>query len=111
MLDDRKRSRYRLGLLFAWIPTLPVLVTLFLAYRTMAQTKMTGLGAVAGGLSQALVYSGLILVVAAGLTGIVLLARSFSRGHLARSFFAVLSILVNLALLLLFAAGLWLFRP
>lgn len=85
---DPKRTRLLYGLLFAWVPSFPLLASIVgdaIAYRS----KATGLGAVAGGLSEAL----LLLVPLTAVVAIYLLSRSFASGHLLRNFLAVTSIL------------------
>ena len=100
MLLDPKRSRFLYGLLFAWVPCLPFLASVL---RDIAPSKAIGLGAVAGGLSEALV----LLIPLTAAVAIYLLARSFARGHLLRNFVAVISILWSSLVLCLLALFGW----
>ena len=77
-VDDRTKARFVNGLLLAWIPFVfffaPMAVTFV---RELSPQKATGLGAVAGGLSEGLITFGLAAIVVTQVGAIVLLARSF----------------------------------
>ena len=75
----------------------------------ISEQKATGLGAVAGGLAETYLTFGIIVTLVSELAAIVLLIRSFSRGHLRRSSVAVLSICWSILMLLLFALFVWMF--
>ena len=106
--DAIKRKRFLWGVLLAWLPFLflmfPAAITFFTSFSSQ---KATGLGAVAGGLSEALVTFGLAVTLAFELTAIILLLRAFSRGHPLRAFFSVLSIFCSGIVLFGFGLFLW----
>lgn len=100
------RSGFIRGLAFAWIPVLLFMVPAAMQiFRSVSGQKATGLGAVAGGLTNGLVIFGIVAVVACEVYGVVLLARSFSRQHMAASLLALVSIAFA-ALVLLLVGGL-----
>ena len=68
------------GAILAGISSLPFIILLFNAFRTMSQEKATGLGAVAGGWAEAYARFGFILTFVLPVAAIVLRSRSFSRG-------------------------------
>jgi hypothetical protein len=107
---QRKRNRFILGMVLAWVPFLP-LVNVF---RGLSENKATGVGAVAGGFAEVGATYFLLLAPVCIVAAFVLLLRSFSRGHPLRTFFAVVSLgwtaLVTIALVL-FAAALVFLRP
>jgi hypothetical protein len=96
-------------MVFSWIPSLPVVIGSFNAFRGITQQKATGLGAVAGGLAEVYLTSGLILTFASEAAAIVLLIRSLSRAHLGRGAVAVFSICWSALVLFLFGLFVWLF--
>jgi hypothetical protein len=101
---DPKRSRFLYGILFAWVPCLPFFVGIARDVIAAAgSNKATGLGAIAGGLSEAF----LTLVPLSAVAAIVLLARSFARGHWLRSIVAVISMLWSALVLFLLVAFTW----
>ena len=87
--DDAKKRRFLWGVLLAWIPFLFFVLN---AFREISTQKTTGLGAVAGGVTEAFATFGFAASVALQVTAIVLLVRAFSKKHPTRTFFAVLSI-------------------
>jgi hypothetical protein len=101
--DTRQRQLYLWGLTLAWIPALPIVIFLVNALRGISENKATGLGAVAGGISEAAVVSGLLFILFCCVGAIVLLVRSFSRRHPGRTLLSVLSICWSAFILLLFA--------
>ena len=108
--DAIKRKRFLWGVLLAWAPFLflifPTAVTFF---SSLSSQKATGLGAVAGGLSESLVTFGLAVTLAFELVAIVLLLRAFSRGHPLRAFFSVLSICCSGIVLFGFGLFFWVY--
>ena len=103
------KTRFIKGVLLAWIPFLLFIVPFFNAFRGIFSNKATGLGAVAGGLAEALVTFGLAAMVVTQLAAIILLARSFEKGRSLRSAFSAVSIACSLLLLSLLALSVWLF--
>jgi hypothetical protein len=108
--DTRQRQLYLWGLTLAWIPALPIVIFLVNALRGISENKATGLGAVAGGISEASVVSGLLFILFCCVGAIVCLARSFSRRHPGRTILSVLSICWSVFVLLLFAVSIALLR-
>lgn len=93
-VEDARRRRLRWGALLAWSPfVLLVLPAVFDAFRGISEQKATGVGAVAGVFAEAFVSFGFIMAVAFEVTALILLLRTFSKGHSLRSFFSVLSLL------------------
>lgn len=98
------RRRFLYGLLLAWAPLLCLLPGLYSTFRGVSTQKATGLGAVAGGLTEFLVIVGLVALVVSQLFAIRLLAGELSRKQPMRTFVAVVSIGWG-AFLLLLAGG------
>ncbi len=86
----------------------PIVVAMVGAWWIATREKATGMGAVAGGISEALTTFGLTSFAACQVTAIVLLVRGWSRGHPLRGLFAVLSICLSAANLLLVVRIAWL---
>jgi hypothetical protein len=87
------QSKFIKGLLFAWIPLLFFIVPGFLtAFRSISSQRTTGLGAVAGGLSEGLATFGLVAIAACEVYGVILLAGTFSKEQFLRRSVAVISI-------------------
>ncbi len=109
-MADAIKKRFIIGVLLAWIPWVPVAMGLREAFHGMSNTKAIGLGAVAGGLGEALVTWGVAAMVGAQVAAIILLGRSFAPEHGLRNLVSVLSIVLSglmLVLVGLFIAGLW----
>jgi len=51
--QDRPRKWFRLGIAFAWVPSIPIIVDLLNSFRGISSQKATGFAAVAGGLAEA----------------------------------------------------------
>ena len=86
-------SRFTKAVLFAWVPAFflvtPILVG---ALRSISRNKATGLGAVAGGLSEGLVTFGIVAMFACEVYAVVWLVRTFSKGGLLMRSVAIASI-------------------
>ena len=101
MPPDPKRSRFLYGILFAWVPCLPFFV---IVARDIVPNKATGLGAIVGALSE----WGLIAIIPlSAIAALILLPRSFARGHWLRAIAAVLSMLWSSLVLFLLGALVW----
>jgi hypothetical protein len=105
-------SKFVKGLVFAWIPLLffivPILVSLF---REISTQKATGIGAVAGGVSEALATSGLFAIVACEVYAVILLVETFAKGELLKRLVAIVSIgCASLLILLVGALVVWFMR-
>jgi hypothetical protein len=103
-------QRFRWGILLAWIPLLFFLIPTMFAFinAALSPQKATGLGAVAGGLSESLATFGLIATIGCEVGGIVLLVGTVSRSHPTRGVLAILSVCCSVLLLLALVLFLWL---
>jgi hypothetical protein len=106
-VDELKKKRFVWGVFLAWAPWIPALVGIGYAFRGISEQKATGLGAVAGGLSEMFVLYGIGAILVGQVASIVLLFRTFSPGHWVRSLFSVLSICLSGLMLLLVGFFLW----
>jgi hypothetical protein len=106
-VDELKKRRFVWGVFLAWTPWIPTLVGIGYAFRGITEQKATGLGAVAGGLSEIFVLYGIGAILVGQVAAIVLLFRAFSPGHWARSLFSVVSICLSGLMLLLVGLFLW----
>jgi hypothetical protein len=106
-VDERKKKLFFWGVGLAWAPWIPTLVGIGYTFRGISEQKATGLGAVAGGLSEIFVLYGIGAILVVQIAAIVLLFRAFSPGHWARSFFSVVSICMSGLMLLLVGFFLW----
>jgi len=102
-VDELKRRRFLWGVGLAWAPWIPTLVGIGYAFGGIWGQKTTGLGAVAGGVTEIFIMWGIGAILIGQVAAIVLLFRAFSPGHGVRSVFSVLSIgLSGLTLFLVF---------
>jgi hypothetical protein len=104
-VDEPNKRRFLWGVLLAWTPWIPILIGL--GHALMRQ-KATGIGAVAGGLTELFVVWGIGAILIGQVVAIVLLLRAFSPGHWMRSLFSVLSICLSGLMLVLVGLFLWL---
>ncbi len=95
------------GTILAGIPSIPFIIVFFNALRGMSPEKATGLGAVAGGLTEAYVTFGFILTFVLPVAAIVLLSRSFSGENLTHKVFSLLFIVWSGCMLLIYGVGGW----
>lgn len=108
LTDSASKSRWIKGAALAWAPVILFMVPMFASVlRGMSTQKATGLGAVAGGISEGLVTFGLVSLVATQLVAIVLLVRSFHKGHTLRNLFSVVTIFGSVMLLALVFLSMW----
>jgi hypothetical protein len=110
-VETASAKRLRVGLLLAWIPLMlfvvPTAIGIINALTEIATQKQTGLGAVAGGLTEMLVTFGLISIVGSQVTAIVMLLRTLSRSHPMRTIVAIFSICCSGLLLLALGMFIW----
>jgi hypothetical protein len=104
----KKKRRFLWGVALAWSPWIPALVGIGYAFRGILGQKATGLGALAGGLSELFVVCGIGAILIGQIAAIVLLCRAFSPGHRVRGLFSVLSIGLSGVMLLLVGLFFWL---
>jgi hypothetical protein len=107
-VDELKKKRFLWGALLAWAPWIPILIGLGDALIGISRQKATGIGAVAGGLTELFVVWGIGAILIGQVAAMVLLFRAFSPGHWMRSLFSVLSICLSALMLLLVGLFLWL---
>ena len=107
-MDELKKRRFFWGVALAWTPWIPTLVGIGHAFRAIFQQKATGIGALAGGLTELFVVWGIGAILIGQVAAIVLLFRAFSPGHWVRSSFSVLSICLSGLMLLLVGVFFWL---
>jgi hypothetical protein len=103
--DELKKKRFWWGLVLAWAPWIPILVGLI---HAISKQKATGIGGVAGGLTEIFVVWGIGAIVIGQVIAIILLFRAFSAGHWMRSLFSSVSICVSAMMLVLVGLFLWL---
>jgi hypothetical protein len=102
-------KRFNRGLLLTWVPFLLFMVLMFAnAFRGISNQKATGLAAVAGGIAEGLATFGLAAIVITQVGAIVVLARTFSRGHFLRNCFRAVSMICSLLLISFMALFVWL---
>jgi hypothetical protein len=104
---DCPQSWFLWGTILAGISSIPFIIMFFNAFRGMPRDKATGLGAVAGGLTEAYATFGFILTFVLPIAAIVLLGRSFSRGDRTRRLFSFLFIVWSSSILLVYVLGGW----
>ncbi|MGD0567465.1 MAG: hypothetical protein ABSA78_03590 [Candidatus Sulfotelmatobacter sp.] len=107
-MDDVKKKRFLWGVALAWVPWIPIGIGLANALIGISRQKATGIGAVAGGLTELFVVWGVCAILIGQVTGIVLLFRAFAPGHWMRSLFSILSICLSGLMLLLVGLFMWL---
>jgi hypothetical protein len=101
------RKPFLWGTVLAGISSIPFIILFFNAFRGISQNKATGLGAVAGGLTEAYATFGFILTFVLPVAAIVLLGRSLSGVTRTRQLFSVLFIVWSSFILLLYGLGGW----
>ncbi|MFZ0318248.1 MAG: hypothetical protein WAL56_03905 [Candidatus Sulfotelmatobacter sp.] len=105
MDDELKKKRFLWGVVLAWVPWAPILVGLA---HSLLRQRATGIGAVAGGLTEIFVVWGVGAIVIGQVVAMILLLRAFSSGHWMRSFFVIVSGLLSALMLILVGLFLWL---
>jgi hypothetical protein len=88
----RKTTSFAWGAILTGIVSIPLMIGLSNTFGGLSEEKATGLGAVQAGFIEAYVILGLVLGVLLPATAIVLLVRSFSRGHRVRTLFSLFCI-------------------
>ena len=106
---DRGKRLFLWGVVLAGASSLPFIVLILSAFRGISSNKATGLAAVAGGLAELYMTSGLIVTFILPIAAIVQLGRSFSGGNQTRKLFSLLSICWSALVLLLYSAAAWFF--
>jgi hypothetical protein len=105
----RDRTWFGWGVALTFALSIPPVISLFNAFHGISEQRATGLGAVAGGLAEGYVTFAVILTFVLPIAAIVLLVRSFARGHGLRSLFCLLCICWNAIMLGLAAFFVWLY--
>lgn len=104
MEEDFSKKRFLWGLLLAWAPWVPTLVGIVFV---ISSSKATGLGLVAGGLTELLIVWGIVTMIVGQVAAIVWLFRSLSKTHIGRSLVAAASICASAATLFVVCAFLF----
>jgi hypothetical protein len=107
-VEELKKKRFLWGMLLAWAGWIPTLIGIGSTFKGISEQKATGLGAVAGGLSEMFVLWGIGAALVGQAVAIVLLIRALSPGHWVGSLFSVLSICLSGFTLLLVFLFMWL---
>jgi hypothetical protein len=106
--EDAKSRRFLWGVLLVWGPFILVtLPGLFYAFRGVSEQRATGMGAIAGIMAEGYATFGLIVGFAFQVYAIILLVRTFSKEHLARGFFSIISISCSVCTLLVSSLSVW----
>ena len=92
MEDIRPRKWFMWGMILASLPTILLILSFVMVLPEISNQKQTGLGAIAGGITEMVTTAGLAVMFLIPVIAIVLLAKSFSGGHGIRSVVAGLSI-------------------
>jgi hypothetical protein len=98
---------FLLGAALAWAPWIPIFVGFVRVLHDVSATKATGLGAVAGGLTEVFVVCGIGAILAGEIVAIILLSRSLASGHRARNAFSILSMCLSASMLVLVGLFFW----
>jgi hypothetical protein len=91
-IDQVQKRRFTYGVALAWVPWLFFIPGFMNAFRGIASSKATGLAAVAGGLTEALVPVGFASILVLQISAVVMLRRSVSKEHRFRGFVAMASL-------------------
>jgi hypothetical protein len=106
-VDDLKKKRFLWGVALAWTPWVPTLVGIGYAFWGFGQ-KATGIGVVAGGLSELFMVCGIAAILIGQGAAIALLLKAFSSGHWVRSLLSGLTICMSGLMLVLVGLFFWL---
>jgi hypothetical protein len=109
LTQERKRRWFVWGTVVSCTLSIPLIIGMSNVFNGIAKEKATGLAAVAGGLAEGYVTFGMVLAFAMPITAILLLSRSFARGHGLRSLFSLVCICWNALMLALAGLFLWLY--
>lgn len=107
--QHRGKNWFLRGAGLAIASALPFLVPILTIFRGISPEKATGLAAVAGGLTELYVTSGLILTLILPIAAIVLLGKSFSTGNQSRKLLSLLFICSSVFMLALYGLSAWFF--
>jgi len=100
--DNSNRRTFFWGVVLAWTPIALFVLGIVRAMLEISSQRTSGLGAVAGGLSEVLITYGLLVALASQILAVVLLVRAFtSQQSLKRKFFSAISICCACLVLLL----------
>jgi len=107
MEDALRKKGFLWGALLAWAPWIPTLIGIGYLFVGINNSKATGLGAIAGGMAELLVWWGIATMIICQVAAIVWLCRSFSSTHILRSLVAAVSVLASGLMLVLVCAFLF----
>ena len=105
--DDRKKTFFLWGSIFAWTPFIPPMIGMLNAFKGISEQKATGVGAAAGGIAGGYAALGVICSFVLPVAAIVLLVKSFDAGHRMRTVFSLLFIGWSLLALVLVGFSVW----
>jgi hypothetical protein len=108
-MDERHKKRFLWGMLLAWAPLVPFIPSLLQSFAHLSRNRVTGLGAVAGGLAETYLVLGIGLTLIVEAAAIVLLLGTFSSGDWLRGTISTLSIVCSLMIIFIFGSFVWLF--
>ena len=106
MEDELKQRRFLWGAVLAWVPWVPTLIGFAYAFRGIWTSKATGLGVVAGGISEMFLLWGIGTMIISQVAAIIWLYRAFSREHWMRNVVSAVS--MGLSGLMLVTVGFFL---
>jgi hypothetical protein len=106
---DRKRNWFIWGMVLSWIQPVWLFIGFFNVFGGFSQEKATGLGAVAGGLTETYVTIGLVVTLVLPIVAMVLLIRAWPGGNQIRTVFSLMSICLSAFVLLAYGVGAWWF--
>ncbi len=113
VLEEKADKRFLWGILLAWIPIIvflsPTVFALWTVFRGISEQKATGIVAVAGGFTEALLTFGFLALLLFEVAAIVLLLRSISKAHPMRALFSVVSACCGGFMITMLAIFAWLF--
>jgi len=91
-VEQVEKKRFRYGVALAWLPILFIIPGFLSAFRGISSSKATGLAAVAGGLTEAMVPLGFTSILILQIIAVVMLRRSISQERRFRGFVAMASL-------------------
>jgi hypothetical protein len=106
-VEELTNKRFLWGVALAWTPWIPTLIGLGYAFRGIFEQKATGLGVVAGGVSEMFVLWGIGTMIISQIAAIIWLCRAFSREHWMRNVVSVLSICLSGLMLVIVCFYFW----
>jgi hypothetical protein len=107
--QDPKKRMFFYGMLLTLLILVPSIISIMVSFRGISEQRATGLGAVAGGISEAYAIYGMAFTIVAPIVVIVFFIKSLAPGHAFRSLISWLLIGWSSLMLTYFALGAWIF--